>query len=249
MLLLGRLQLFEHHVEAGQVSLHERRKDSAARIHPGAGHHPQVDLASRADALLQDEACLDERLQSHQLGQPLAVRVGVARNLRFAVLVEAGTARFGSQLAFLDELLHTLMDVEGIAIALVQVLSDVVDGVEPEQVHQEERTHRRDVLGADLFIDLLDREPLLFLGAPDLADRGVEDAVDDEARDLLAHDRLLADRLREVDSGLDRLLVGDSGDDLDQRHHGGRVEEVKAHDLVGAKRRVRHLGDRQRRGV
>ena len=114
------------------------------------------------------------------------------------------------------------------------MLGDVQDGVEAEDVDEEERAHRRDVLCAgDALVDLLDREALLLLRAPDLADRGVEDPVDDEAGDLLAGDRLLADRLGEVDGCLDRLLDGVvARDDLDQRHDRRRVEEVEADDLV-----------------
>ena len=102
----------------------------------------------------------------------------------------------------------------------------------------------------DRLVDLLDREPLLLLGAPDLADRRVEDPVDDEARHLAAGDRLLADRLGEVVGGLDDLGIGLLAlDDLDQRHHRGRVEEVEADDLLGPQGRVAHLGDRERGGV
>ena len=130
------------------------------------------------------------------------------------------------------------------------MLGDVEDGVEAEQVDEEERPHRRDVRGGDGLVDLLDREPLLLLGAPDLADRRVEDPVDDEAGHLATGDRLLADRLREVVGRLDDLGVGLLAlDDLDQRHHRGRVEEVEADDLLGPQRRVAHLGDRERRGV
>ena len=62
------------------------------------------------------------------------------------------------------------------------MLGDVQHRVEAEQVDEEERAHRRDVGGGDRLVDLLDREALLLLGAPDLADGRVEDPVDDEAR-------------------------------------------------------------------
>jgi hypothetical protein len=103
---------------------------------------------------------------------------------------------------------------------------------------------------ADRLVDRLQREALLLLGAPDLADRRHQDSVDDEARDLAADDRLLLDRLGEVVGGGRGLLRGVVADDhLDQRHHRGRVEEVEADDLVGAQRRFADLGDRERRGV
>ncbi len=72
------------------------------------------------------------------------------------------------------------------------MLGDVQDGVEPEQVDEEERAHRRDVGGADGLVDLLDRQPLLLLCTPDLTDGGVEDPVDDEPGNLATGDRLLA---------------------------------------------------------
>ena len=71
-------------------------------------------------------------------------------------------------------------------------------------------------------IFLMLRPPLLLL-APDLAGGGVEDAVDDEARDLLAGDALLLNRLRKVEGGGDGLARGVlAADDLNQRHHRGR---------------------------
>ena len=198
------------------------------RVEPGAGHHPQVDVTGRGDALLEQQAGLDERLSGSGSTQ-LVVRLAVALELRLAVLVEALAAGLGAELALVDELLHPAVDVEAVAVGLVQVLGDVEDGVEAEEVGEHERAHRRVLLLGDLGVDLLDRESLLLLGAPELADGRVEDPVDDEARDLAAGDRLLADRLREVVRRLHRLPRGlVAGDDLEQRHHRGRVEEVEA---------------------
>ena len=130
------------------------------------------------------------------------------------------------------------------------MLGDVKHGVEPEQVGEEEGAHRGDLGGRDRLVDRLQGQALLFLGAPDLADRRHQDPVDDEAGDLAADDRLLADRLREVVGGGGGLLRGVVSDDhLDQRHHRGRVEEVEADHLVGAQRRFADLGDRERGGV
>src|SRR6185437_14052104 len=138
----------------------------------------------------------------------------------------------------------------GVAVGAVEVLGDVEDGVEAEQVLQEEGAHRRQFGLGDRAVDRLQREPLLLLGAPDLAHRRHQDAVDDEAGDLTADDRLLLDRLGEVVGGGGRLARGVLADDhLDQRHDRGWVEEVEAADLVGAQRRLAHLGDRERGGV
>jgi hypothetical protein len=79
----------------------------------------------------------------------------------------------------------------------------VQDRVEAEQVDEEERAHRRDLGALDGLVDLLDRQAALLLGAPDLGRRRVEDPVDDEPRDLVTGDRLLLDRLGEVDGGRD----------------------------------------------
>ena len=71
-----------------------------------------------------------------------------------------------------------------------------------------------------------------------------------EAGYLAADDRLLFDRLGEVVGGGGGLRNGVLADDhLDQRHHRGWVEKVEADHLVGAQRRLGHLGDRERRGV
>ena len=130
------------------------------------------------------------------------------------------------------------------------MLGDVEDGVEAEQVGEEERAHRRQLGAGDRLVDRLQREPLLLLGAPDLPHRRHQDSVDDEAGDLAADDRLLLDRLGEVVGGGRGFLRGVLADDhLDQRHDRGRVEEVEADDLVGPQRRLPDLGDRERGGV
>jgi hypothetical protein len=142
------------------------------------------------------------------------------------------------------------VDVEAVAVGSLEVLGHVQNRVEPEQVHQHERAHRRHVGRRHALVDLLDREALLLLLAPDLADRGVEDAVDHEAGHLATGDRLLADRLGEVDRRLDGVVGGVVAlHDLDQREHRGRVEVVEAHDLLRADRGLADLGDRQRAGV
>ena len=75
------LELLERLVEAVDVRLPERREEAAARIEPGAGHHPEVDLADRADALLEQQAGLDERLERELLDDVVDVGLGVARQV------------------------------------------------------------------------------------------------------------------------------------------------------------------------
>ena len=130
------------------------------------------------------------------------------------------------------------------------MLGDVQDGVEAEQVDQPVGADRHGARAREALVDLLDREPLLLLLAPDLRAGRVEDAVDDEARHLRARDRLLADRLRERDRRGHRLRRRVLAlDDLDQRHDRRGVEVVEADDLPGAQRHFADLGDRQRRRV
>ena len=232
------------------VGFPERRQQAAARVEAGAGHHPEVDVADRADPLLDQQAGLDQGAAGEHRHQLLGVGGGVAGDRLLAVLEEALAAALGAELAVGDQLLQALVDVEALAVGLVEVLGDVQDGVEAEQVGEEERAHRRHLGAGDRLVDRLQREAVLLLGAPDLADRRHQDPVDDEAGDLTADDRLLLDRLGEVVGGGGGLLRGVLADDhLDQRHHRGRVEEVEADDLVGAQRRLAHLGDRERGGV
>src|SRR4051794_29422088 len=109
-----------------------------------------------------------------------------------AVLIEALSGLL-AEVARLDQLLHLRRHVEAVAQRLVEVLGHVQHGVEPEQVAQEERSHRRRLrVGHDL-VDLLYGHVLGIPDLPDLRHRGVEDAVDHEAGGLGAADRLLAD--------------------------------------------------------
>ncbi len=164
------LELLEGHVESVDVGLPERREQAPARVEAGAGHHPEVDLTDGADALLEQQAGLDQRLQRELLDQVVDVGLGVAGQVRLAVRVGALSPALGAELALGDELLHALVDVEALAVGLLEVLGDVQDRVEAEHVGEEERAHRRRLGGRDALVDRLDREPALLLLAPDLAD-------------------------------------------------------------------------------
>src|SRR5205085_6012799 len=59
-----------------------------------------------------------------------------------AVVIEAFSG-LGAELAAGHELLEPAVDMEALAIAVPQVLGHVHDGVEPEQVGEKERPHRR----------------------------------------------------------------------------------------------------------
>jgi hypothetical protein len=126
----------------------------------------------------------------------------------------------------------------------------VQDGVETQQINQVVGADRDHARGADAIVDLLDRQLLLLLLAPDLGDARVEDSVDDEPWHLGTGDRLLANRLGEGDGRADGLRGGLIAlHNLDQRHDRGRVEVVEADDHLRPQRCFTDLGDRQRRCV
>ncbi len=247
-LRLRALERGQHLVEADLVGAGERRRDD-----PGPGHHAQVDLAQRGDPLLEHETRLDERLEREAIDELRARGARSARGAPLAssapVLIET-LSGLGAEIAGCHEIPHPLMDIEAIAVALVEVLGHVQDRVETEEVGQEERPHRRGLGLGDQPVDLLDVDPLLLLRAPQLGHTRVEDPVDDEPRTLGAADRHLPDPLGEAGGGLSclgRRVV--ALDHLDQAHDRRWIEEVKADDLVRAAGRVAHLGDRQRGGV
>ena len=61
----GALELCQHLIEPDLIRAGERRRND-----PRAGHHPEVDVAHRRDALIEHEAALDERLE----GEPVDER-------------------------------------------------------------------------------------------------------------------------------------------------------------------------------
>src|SRR3954469_7690288 len=73
-----------------------------------------------------------------------------------------------AQVARLDELLHLRHHVEAIAVGVAQVLGHVQDRVEPEEVRQEVRSHRRDLGLLQALVDFLVVELLVVDRPPDL---------------------------------------------------------------------------------
>ena len=142
------------------------------------------------------------------------------------------------------------MDVEALAEGLPQMLGHVEHRVEAEPVRELIRPDRRRLRGGDRLIHRGDRQALLLLRSPELADCRRQHAVDDETGVVGAADRGLADRGREARRRRHRLRRGlDALDDLDQAHHRRRVEEVEAEHALGPRRHAGQLADRQRRGV
>src|SRR5581483_10178568 len=169
---------------------------------------------------------------------------GVARTGSAPVLIEP-LPGLHAEVSRGDQLAHPRVDIEAVAVGLLEVLRDVQDGVEAQDVAEDEGPNRGGRRVADDPVELLEVGPRLLLVAPQLGDAGIEDAVDHEARHFRAADRRLADRLREVDRrlyGLRRGLV--AFDDLDQAHRGRRVEEVKSDHELRPHGGEPHLGDR-----
>ena len=143
---------------------------------PGAGHHPEVDVARGRDALLEHQAGLDERLQ-RQSSRSARRRARRRPRAGLAVLVEAVAAGLGAELARSTDRACLCMacarDVEaGLAITSY---SSCRCSATCRTVSRPSRSMRMNgPIGAtlrrgDLRVDLLDREPLLLLGAPQLS--------------------------------------------------------------------------------
>ena len=123
--LLELLDPLEHLVEPLDVGSPERWQQAFARVEAGAGHHPDVDVADRADALFDQAAGLDQGAAGEHRDQLLGVGVGVAGDRLLAVLVEALAAGLGAELAVGDEPLQPLVDVEAVAVGVGEVFGDV----------------------------------------------------------------------------------------------------------------------------
>src|SRR4051794_19458102 len=166
-----------------------------------------------------------------------------------AVLIET-LSRLLAVVPAVAQLLHARVDVEAVAVRVDHVLGGVERGVEAGHVCEEERPHRERLRLLNFLVDLLRGLAGLLLRAPDLGGARHQDAVDDEAGDLTAADRRLADRLREVGRGLERVLRRRvPRNHLDQAHHRRGPEEVEADHLLRTQRGVADLGDREARRV
>ena len=133
---------------------------------------------------------------------------------------------------------------------VVQHAADLVDDVEADEVAQRQRAHREADTGRHRSIEVLTGGETRLVGADRTREIGDEQRVRDEARTVADDDRLLAQADGEFADVLDELHVGQQRvDDLDERQHRRRVEEVHADDARRLLRRLRDLGDRQRRRV
>ena len=124
----------------------------------------------------------------------------------------------------------------------------MMEDVDSDLVREFEGTHRESRAEPHRGVDRLDRDafPLMNPGRP--LEVRPEDARRDESGDVfLDHDDRLAERLREIDRGLEgRVARRVRPDDFDERHEHRRVEEMHPDDLLRSLRGVCHLRDRQR---
>ena len=122
--------------------------------------------------------------------------------------------------------------------------------VDPDEVDERAWPHRPAGAVPHPRVEVLGRHARLVEDADAVVEERDQDAVDDEARRVVAADRRLPDPLAERERRLERLVGSQLGaNDLDERHQRRRVEEVHADDPLGPCRRGGDLGDGERRGV
>src|SRR5947209_18152051 len=101
-----------------------------------------------APAIIPRSMSLSEAIPSSRTRQLSTSALSVKRSTSAAVsssvpvLIEA-LPRLGAEIAGGDQFLHLPMHVEPLAVGVAQMLGDVQHRVEPEQIGEEERTHRR----------------------------------------------------------------------------------------------------------
>ena len=141
--------------------------------------------------------------------------------------------------------MRTILGIAGLA------LEDFHDGeadVEADQIAESQRAHR--MIGTELHgsVDAFDGGDALGVDADGLVDHRDQDTVDNEAGGFLDMDRNLAHLLGDLNNLVNRLGGGVlAGDDFDQLHDGGRIEEMHADNRM--LHAVGNLGDRERGGV
>ena len=164
----------------------------------------------------------------------------VSGDLALAVLLE--------DVAVLGQLVQGLRLEEPVGERGVMRVEHVRADLQADELEQHERVHREPerLLRLDHGLErgaLLDR-------VHRLAEQLGQHAVDHEAGRVLGDDRVLAQLLGRDHRGAERDLVRlGRVDDLDERHHRDRVEEVEADQALGVLQLRADLVDRERRGV
>jgi hypothetical protein len=116
---------------------------------------------------------------------------------------------------------------------LVERLRHGQPDVDAHEIHQLERSHLEPAPLAHDPVDQLERRDSLGQQLERLDAPGPVAAVDEESGTVDGVDHALAHRLAGGASGAERRVGGlRSGDDLEQRHHRGWVEEVHPDDAL-----------------
>ena len=258
VLLPQAIQHGQYVVESDLIGPRER---SAWIVQPK--HHAGVDVLCAAHAFTEREGALVDHLADdsleHAAGRGLCLGVSAALG-RIRVRGSVGIVRVVVVAAPALAAVASRGDIAGgdrgraparLAEALlVEALGYLKARVDPDEVHQLERTHAKAALDAHDPVDRLNIRDLLLQESKCLQPEWTVAAVNEEAGPILRlNDRLahrLARRVGASERALVRLLARD---DLEQAHQRGGVEEVHAdHALwVGDARGDR--GDRQRGGV
>ena len=181
-------------------------------------------------------------------------RADAARPARAAerpsVRVEA-LAGLAAELSFALHLDETLRRRHPrLAELRVQRLRCVHVHVDADEVDERARPHRPAGAVGHRRVEILGRDSAFVEDADAVVQQRDQDPVDDEARRVVAVHRPLARLLRPLVSDPYGIVARTArADDLDERQHGRRVEEVHADDALRMLRRLRDVGDGESRRV
>ena len=136
--------------------------------------------------------------------------------------------------------------MQPIAGLLVHRVEDFVRGVQADQVDQRERPHGQATPERHRDVDVLPGGVVRFVHGGGVVEIAEQQRIRDEPGPVSDGDVDFAELLRECLDVVDDVLLGDdAADDLDQLHHGRRIEEVQSDDLARSVGRDGDLGDGQ----
>jgi hypothetical protein len=134
--------------------------------------------------------------------------------------------------------------------AAAQDFHDRQRDVQADQVEQGERAHRQANSGPGGGVDVRTARVARLQQGDRVVQVGQQQGVRDEPGPVGHRHRGLAETLNEPGNPVTSPRAGQHrGDDLDQPHHRGRVEEMQADDPAGVRRAGRDRRHRQRGGV
>ena len=121
--------------------------------------------------------------------------------------------------------------------------------VEPDKVHQLERSHPK-AGGTRQRVELFDRRDAAFERAQRLEIVRARDAIDDESRRIRRQHGVLPHLRRNLESARERVVARlRRRHDLKQLHTSRWVEEMQADHALGMRHDVGKLADRERRSI